>query len=228
MYKHLLVTVLCLATIANANSLADSTSKFLQNLHTVQRRQSSGSGNSTIPLSDFPQQCQSGCAPAVNKLNTCTTTTDCICTREVDDSLQGCLTCSVKAVNTTDTVQSAQAVASAFNTVCSGSGLSSITVGGATATGSASATSSQTLSGNATATNSGTTTSGVATTFTSATGLSTGSPTQTSLTVLTTAGTSASAASTSTARSAGIATASANVGYLSFTVVVTFLAALMA
>ncbi|KIL54980.1 hypothetical protein M378DRAFT_170883 [Amanita muscaria Koide BX008] len=61
----------------------------------------------SVPLSDFPVQCQQGCVPAINAINTCTSSS-CVRVPTVDSSLAYCVSCSVNADPTPSIIQSGQ------------------------------------------------------------------------------------------------------------------------
>jgi len=212
MFKHILVTAIFLATFANA-SLIGSTAVFRRRLlndlqNTVLRRQTTGSGNSTIPLSAFPPECQSGCTVAVNAINTCANAT-CLCTKAVDSSLQGCLDCVLQSSEAANLGASAGQVVTLYNQECSGSGIPSISLAsGVTASGTATTTGTEVYPSSGSSSAAGGTTA----------------PTLTSTPTATVA-TTGSSAPTST-KTSGASATSASVGLL--TIVVTFLAAFMA
>ncbi|KAF8637179.1 hypothetical protein AX17_002992 [Amanita inopinata Kibby_2008] len=123
-----LAAVLSLFLITTVNALTP-TEALLNRLHEIhhspQKRQTSG--GDAVPLSDFPSQCQAGCAPAVTAINTCTSAA-CICNPTVAKSLQQCVNCSVNAVPDPSVVQSGQQVLDTYDNLCAGSGLTSLSL----------------------------------------------------------------------------------------------------
>ncbi|KAK2459455.1 hypothetical protein APHAL10511_008532 [Amanita phalloides] len=137
-------------TFVHIGVAADPTSALLERLRYIQvrtpKRQSS---NSSIPITEFPVQCQKGCTPAVNALNTCSAAT-CLCNPTIDSSLGQCISCSVNAEPTASVIQNGQQVLDSYNTLCKGTGVSSLSL---SITASQSGSSISSASGSVTASN---------------------------------------------------------------------------
>ncbi|KAM6499800.1 hypothetical protein JOM56_005308 [Amanita muscaria] len=109
---------------------ADSPLSPFDSLHLVFRARMPTFGVSlrrrtSVPLSDFPVQCQQGCVPAINAINTCASSS-CVCVPTVDSSLAYCVSCSVNADPTPSIIQSGQQLLDTYNNLCNGTGVSTI------------------------------------------------------------------------------------------------------
>ncbi|KAF8736434.1 hypothetical protein AX14_000307 [Amanita brunnescens Koide BX004] len=122
------VILLAFMAIVQVHATIDLSVALLERLYGFQgleKRQTSSTNNS-VPLSDFPQQCQGGCKLSIDALNTCSAAT-CLCNSTVEASLNFCINCSVNEVPTTSVIQSGQQVVDTYNTLCKGvAGVSTI------------------------------------------------------------------------------------------------------
>jgi len=150
-----LVTVLLVLTVAIGNgTYTFPAGAFLARLHQLQARNASkrqagstGSNGSGISVSDFPTQCQSGCTPAVNAFNTCSSVS-CLCTTSVDNSLRDCITCSINAEpGDSSIVSDGENVFSTYNTLCAGSGVKTLSLSGVSSVPPSTSGASSTIEG---------------------------------------------------------------------------------
>ncbi|KAF8346269.1 hypothetical protein F5887DRAFT_105995 [Amanita rubescens] len=142
MLSRILLSMMLLATVALVQ--ASSTGLLLEKLNQIQLITPKRQSSSNISLSQFPQQCQSGCATAVNALNTCSSAT-CLCNTSVDKSLGQCINCSVNADPSLASASSGQQVLDTYNSFCKGTNVSTLSLS-VTASLSANATASSTFS----------------------------------------------------------------------------------